>query len=144
MNHGRLDYTQMKNMPTQHRTCTSSSILGTSNHEHTFSGMGPKNGMAAPIHARQSATNTPNPGMMAHDVNPHSVSPRPRSMMKLFVDVMRALTMRMMHSVVTSLLSTFLGTRWSRVVRRASEGDWRCRESSLLLGPRTTAAAYSA
>ena len=86
--------------------------------------------MAAPIHARQSMTSTPKPGMTAHDVKPHSVRPRPRSMMKLFIDVMRALTMRMMHSVVRSSLSMFLGTRSDRLVRRACEGDGRWRESS--------------
>jgi hypothetical protein len=88
--------------------------------------MGTKNGMADPMHARQSATNTPNPGITAHDVKPHSVRPSPRSTMKVFTDVMRALTMRIMHSVVRSLLSILLGARfWDRVVRRACEGDGR-------------------
>ena len=98
-------------------------------HAHTFSGIGPKNGMAAPIHARQSATNTPNPGMTAHDVNPHSVRPRPKSVMKLFIDVIRALTMRMMHSVVRVSLSRFLGALWGRVVLRACDGEGRWRDS---------------
>lgn len=99
-------------------------------HAHTFSGMGPKNGIAAPIHARQSATSTPNPGMTAHDVNPHSVAPRPKSTMKLFIDVMRALTTRMIHSVVRVSLSRFLGTLWGSVVLRACDGEGRWRESS--------------
>ena len=93
--------------------------------------MGPKNGIAAPMHARQSATNTPNPGMTAQEVNPHSVAPSPRSTMKLFIDVMRALTMRIMHSEVRLSSSILLGTRcWDRAVRRAWEGEGRWRESS--------------
>lgn len=64
--------------------------------------MGPKKGIADVMHATQSSTNIMFvPGIGAHDdpTKKQSMRPTLKSSTKLFMDVKRALVIRMMHRV---------------------------------------------
>ena len=78
-------------------------------HEHTFSGTGPKNGMADVMQATQSATKTmPVMGSGAHEVNPHGITPTPKSVTKLLNDVKRELMMFRIQSASNVVSSSSL------------------------------------
>ena len=114
------------------------------NHEHTFSGTGPKNGMADVMHATQSATKTmPVIGSGAHEVNPHGMTPTPKSVTKLLNEVKRELTMFRIHSASNEVSSSSLVVAVSvveveevRPVLRASVSNRGCWHSNAIIKAR--------
>ena len=96
--------------------------------------------MADVMQATQSSTNTmPVMGSGAHEVNPHGITPTPKSVMKLLNEVMREFAMRMAHSVSRVASSSPLSDAVVLVVEevesllpvlRASVSVGRCRHSN--------------